>query len=350
VGFQARSSFSLRGHFAVSGFFALLLAGALADCGGVKQCNATTCATGCCDSAGICRDGNAEQACGGGGQACAACGASQSCSAQACANPGATPNQGGSDDGSGDDAGNDSSGGGAPHGGGRPNNDGGDTSGGTGGDAGDDGGGDAAARTCGRQIDTFGGTAIDDGFDSYNWAVYGNPNPNVDSSNYDEVELDLYKDYESTQGIPGDSDMSAQLSTGGYMNSADCGVCPFLYEACAGTYGTETCAHAYLATGGLVHVDQADQTSPGRMVATMTNMTFTEWDFDKDVPVENGRCITVAHVSIDASWSATGTGPTSVSTLSLPIHGLTTLRASVPAANVQTMVGATSRGAVRPAK
>lgn len=58
----------------------------------------STCLAGCCDSSGVCQPGALSTACGKGGQACAACGATQSCQANTCVEG----NGGGGDGGSGD--------------------------------------------------------------------------------------------------------------------------------------------------------------------------------------------------------------------------------------------------------
>lgn len=47
-------------------------------------CDAQTCATGCCDSVGTCRAGNAFTSCGSGGAACRVCESNQACTAGAC--------------------------------------------------------------------------------------------------------------------------------------------------------------------------------------------------------------------------------------------------------------------------
>jgi len=54
----------------------------LLSCGTQTPCDATSCASGCCDSNGTCRPGTASSACGKGGAACASC--ASSCTAGVC--------------------------------------------------------------------------------------------------------------------------------------------------------------------------------------------------------------------------------------------------------------------------
>jgi hypothetical protein len=72
-------------------FVALLLL----SCGTQAPCDATSCATGCCDSNGTCRPGTAASACGKGGAACSSC--ATSCTAGVCdgASGGGTAGTGG---------------------------------------------------------------------------------------------------------------------------------------------------------------------------------------------------------------------------------------------------------------
>jgi hypothetical protein len=54
------------------------------------QCDATSCATGCCDSAGECKKGTEDTACGTGGQVCQTCTSSEICSNNQCGAKGPT--------------------------------------------------------------------------------------------------------------------------------------------------------------------------------------------------------------------------------------------------------------------
>src|SRR5258708_4558328 len=65
--------------------FAVLLAAASCGPSLLRPCS-STCA-GCCTSDGFCISGLTALTCGKGGQACAACGTSQTCSAGACVAP-----------------------------------------------------------------------------------------------------------------------------------------------------------------------------------------------------------------------------------------------------------------------
>jgi HmuY protein len=96
-------------HRLVPSAAALLLsfaaAFALGACGTPQpQCGPTTC-EGCCDSAGTCRRGDSDPACGFSGVACNVCSAIQTCSGYVCVIVGQGGTDGGSDGGS--DGGND---------------------------------------------------------------------------------------------------------------------------------------------------------------------------------------------------------------------------------------------------
>jgi hypothetical protein len=56
----------------------------LASCGTKPTCNLDTCATGCCDSAGLCRPGQVDEACGSAGATCESCASGASCSVGIC--------------------------------------------------------------------------------------------------------------------------------------------------------------------------------------------------------------------------------------------------------------------------
>jgi hypothetical protein len=73
----------------------LLLVVLAAACGRpTPLCAATTCLSGCCDAAGVCRSGTDATACGLGGSQCAVCSAGSTCAAGSCG--GALPFDGGS--------------------------------------------------------------------------------------------------------------------------------------------------------------------------------------------------------------------------------------------------------------
>lgn len=48
------------------------------------KCDATSCSTGCCDSAGKCQQGNSDADCGTGGQTCQSCTSSEVCTNNSC--------------------------------------------------------------------------------------------------------------------------------------------------------------------------------------------------------------------------------------------------------------------------
>ena len=66
------------------GALLLLLATLTACKPPAKPCDASSCAFGCCDSAGTCQPGTSELACGAGGAVCGTCGGGLSCQASSC--------------------------------------------------------------------------------------------------------------------------------------------------------------------------------------------------------------------------------------------------------------------------
>jgi len=66
----------------------VLTVAVLAGCGSVPQkCDPTTCALGCCDTAGVCQPGFYSAACGRSGQTCSVCSTAKICSQGACQYP-----------------------------------------------------------------------------------------------------------------------------------------------------------------------------------------------------------------------------------------------------------------------
>ncbi|MBE2252677.1 MAG: hypothetical protein IAE78_24305, partial [Myxococcus sp.] len=53
-----------------------------------ESCSASNCASGCCDSSGVCRSGSSSAECGKGGAMCASCSFAQACVANACTTTG----------------------------------------------------------------------------------------------------------------------------------------------------------------------------------------------------------------------------------------------------------------------
>ncbi|MDP1827472.1 MAG: hypothetical protein Q8L48_29650 [Archangium sp.] len=64
--------------------FAVLAGVPVLGCSPMSTCSPSTCATGCCDSAGECQPGTQTSACGASGFACGVCGAGQACGAGQC--------------------------------------------------------------------------------------------------------------------------------------------------------------------------------------------------------------------------------------------------------------------------
>jgi hypothetical protein len=72
--------------FLLSGFI-LGLAMSFLNCGGNK-CDAKNCATGCCDTKGVCQAGTSSAACGASGASCAVCASPAVCAQKACTGTG----------------------------------------------------------------------------------------------------------------------------------------------------------------------------------------------------------------------------------------------------------------------
>ncbi|MBL8938137.1 MAG: hypothetical protein JNM69_26470, partial [Archangium sp.] len=53
-------------------------------CGTPSRCSPTNCASGCCDSTGICQTGNSSNACGARGGTCSTCSLGLSCVGGTC--------------------------------------------------------------------------------------------------------------------------------------------------------------------------------------------------------------------------------------------------------------------------
>jgi hypothetical protein len=84
-----------------------------------------------------------------------------------------------------------------------------------------------------------------------------------------------------------------------------CDTCIIYYEDC----DDQGCAASYFVQGGSGTVTQADQDpAMGAMTASGKNLRLVEWDFDKDAPVANARCVEIASASWDVSWAVTDGG------------------------------------------
>jgi hypothetical protein len=288
-------------------------------CSSKPTCDATSCAAGCCDSSGICQAGTAADACGAPGSGtCGVCTAAQACVANACAAVAVDGGTGGGDGGSGGGTtgggsatggglgGGSAAGGGTGNAGGGTGSAGGGTGnvgGGTGSvgggssDAGpyDDGGMHYCVTT--RTISTFSGPIIDAGFDGYTWVIESIPDPD---GGYDALDLETYINTQANQPVPGFSALDAGTATGGSTNYSDCGVCPILFEGCIDA--AFTCSRVYLGISGDVNVLASTQDRPGATYATVSNLTFVEWDFSFDGPVHDGQCVVVGSAILDAGW------------------------------------------------
>jgi hypothetical protein len=79
------------------GAFIGFLVAVVPSCGGAAKCSATTCATGCCDSANKCVafTGQSATSCGAAGAECKACTGAETCSEGVCKLPGSGNNDGG---------------------------------------------------------------------------------------------------------------------------------------------------------------------------------------------------------------------------------------------------------------
>ena len=57
-------------------------------------------------------------------------------------------------------------------------------------------------------------------------------------------------------------------------------------------------------------VDQADfAAAAGKVIAHLTEVEFDEWDFDKDSPRADSRCVTVGAIDLDVAWTGAAITP-----------------------------------------
>jgi hypothetical protein len=98
----------------------------------------------------------------------------------------------------------------------------------------------------------------------------------------------------SFPGAPRDATLSSTDWT-------DCQDCITYSLGCDDTGGT--CAEAYLAQGGTLHVSSATfEVDAGTFAGSVSNLPLLEWDFNNDIAVAGGKCIDVTMGSFSASW------------------------------------------------
>jgi hypothetical protein len=229
---------------------------------GQSKCDSNSCKAGCCDSTGACQSGTTAGACGTGGSACSVCAGTHACTGQSCEGPGP-----GNDGGNGNDAGN------TPDGG--------------------------AACT---NLTTFMATQGGGDYIPDSGGGFSDTQAFLVDATGELLEAEMY--YGPNPGEPANS---GQLP---YSENFDAGTSYLSCNACV-TFGTGCtmtgCAHNFLATGGSATVTRADQDPVnGTMIATGTNLHFTEWNFMADTPINGGQCVNLTTASWNVFWGDGG--------------------------------------------
>ncbi len=84
----------------------------------------------------------------------------------------------------------------------------------------------------------------------------------------------------------------------------NCGVCVLLGSSCEISNAGPACVDYYLAQSGTTSITEATRDGDGGVfIATATGLRFVEWDVEHDVAVQNARCLNVANVPFNVSWS-----------------------------------------------
>jgi hypothetical protein len=259
---------------------------ALMNCGPAGNCSPANCG-GCCDATGTCVTATTASACGRLGATCNACTAPTNvCMAGVCA------------------MGTTGGGTGGGSGGGTAGGSGGGTGGGSGGGTG--GGSGGGAPSC-VAMDF---SAAVSGGAQYSETANGTPNHqglvSIPSATQGRFNLMVFESwYFGTNSNP--TFPQTVTTPSPMVGYADCADCIYIDEDCDNMGAN--CARSYYVQGGSMVINTATRNvAAGTFALTATNLNFVEWDFSDpaqggDRAVSNGRCITVATVSLNSSWA-----------------------------------------------
>ncbi len=79
---------------------------------------------------------------------------------------------------------------------------------------------------------------------------------------------------------------------------ATCTHCALVYEDCT----TTDCARYYLGQSGQATLTAFTAGDAGSVAVTLRDVTFVEWDFEQDVAVPGGGCLTLAAQTLAGAW------------------------------------------------
>ncbi|MBL8953011.1 MAG: hypothetical protein JNK82_19695, partial [Myxococcaceae bacterium] len=88
----------------------------------------------------------------------------------------------------------------------------------------------------------------------------------------------------------------------------DCNICPYLRESCSPGAGNAEPACSmngrlfFPQAGSVTVTTAARDAGSGAFSATATNLRLVEWDYDDDLPVEDGGCYQLGSVSLNVTW------------------------------------------------
>lgn len=266
-----------------------LLSVGLMYCGNPSECGPTNCG-GCCDASGQCVTEFSKDQCGRLGASCEACTGTNVCVAGACAANGMGGGAG-------------TTGGGAgTTGGGTGTTGGGSAT--TGGGTGSTGGGVGCTTIDFSQSETLFGEFTPGGpmATANHYVVVGADSATTGKFNFMTIE-GWYFDTNENPTFP-KTVLLPSPNGASYWNCFDC----VLLEEDCDNMGAN-CARVYYAQNGSLAISAATMNADvGVFTATGTSLEFTQWQGlaeNQDAPVPNGRCATVASVTINATWDNT---------------------------------------------